>query len=68
MQTFKETESRKTISLPIINDQQYLADVDFYVILKNPTGDAGLSDPSITRITVIDDDGKLRECEWSILK
>ena len=58
LQVFKETEYRKTITIPIINDNQYEADVDFYVILKNPQGDAGLSDPNITRVTIIDDDGR----------
>ncbi|KAK7501658.1 hypothetical protein BaRGS_00007089, partial [Batillaria attramentaria] len=54
--TFNENEYRKTIQIPIINDDQYEADVDFYVILKNPGGGAGLGDPNITRITVVDDD------------
>ena len=57
-QIFKETEYQKTISVPIINDNQYEADVDFYVLLKNPSGDAGLGDPSVTRVTIIDDDGR----------
>ena len=46
------------ISIPIINDNQYEADVDFYVILKNAHGGAGIGDPSVTRITIVDDDGK----------
>ena len=54
---FSESEYRKSITIPIINDMQYEADVDFYVILKNPSGEAGISDPNITRITIIDDDG-----------
>lgn len=57
-QIFKETEWKKSISIPIVNDNQYENDMDFYVILKNPGGDAGLGDPSVCRITVIDDDGK----------
>ena len=58
-QTFAESESIKTISIPIINDNQYEADVDFYVILKNPVGqNAAIGDPSIARVTIIDDDGE----------
>ncbi|XP_077863706.1 sodium/calcium exchanger 3-like [Saccoglossus kowalevskii] len=53
---FKETEWKKTLSVPIVNDNQYESDMDFYVILKNPGGDAGLGDPSVTRVTIIDDD------------
>lgn len=55
---FKETEYQKTVTIPIINDNQYEADVDFYVILKNATGDSGIGDPSIARVTIIDDDGE----------
>ncbi|KAL8606727.1 hypothetical protein ACOMHN_018761 [Nucella lapillus] len=54
--TFSENEYKKSITVPIINDNQYEVDVDFYLILKNPTGGAGLGDPSISRITVVDDD------------
>ena len=32
--------------------------MDFYLILKNPEGGAGLGDPSVTRVTIIDDDGE----------
>ncbi|XP_019615312.1 PREDICTED: sodium/calcium exchanger 3-like isoform X8 [Branchiostoma belcheri] len=55
---FKETEYRKKIKIPIINDQQYQSDKDFYVILKspNPREDAALGDPSVARVTIIDDD------------
>jgi len=54
-----ESESIKTISIPIINDNQYEADVDFYVILKNAVGqNAAIGDPSIARVTIIDDDGE----------
>ncbi|KAK3766043.1 hypothetical protein RRG08_002281 [Elysia crispata] len=53
---FQENEYRKVISIPIINDNQYEADVDFYVILKNAHGGAGIGDPSVTRITIVDDD------------
>ena len=58
MQVFKATEFQKTITVPIINDNQYEADVDFYVILKNPNGGGGLGEPSIARVTIIDDDGE----------
>ncbi|ELU01061.1 hypothetical protein CAPTEDRAFT_224088 [Capitella teleta] len=53
--TFNENEYKKTISISIINDFQYEADTDFYVLLKNPGG-GGTGDPSITRVTIIDDD------------
>ncbi|XP_035668339.1 sodium/calcium exchanger 3-like isoform X5 [Branchiostoma floridae] len=55
---FKETEYRKKIKIPIINDQQYQSDKDFYVILKSPAPreDAALGDPSVARVTIIDDD------------
>ncbi|CAH1254459.1 SLC8A3 [Branchiostoma lanceolatum] len=55
---FKETEYRKKIKIPIINDNQYQADKDFYVILKSPSPgeDAALGDPSVARVTIIDDD------------
>ena len=57
-QTFAEDEEKKSLSVPIINDNQYEADVDFYVILKNAAGTAGIGDPSVARITIIDDDGE----------
>lgn len=58
-QTFKDTEYRQTITLDIINDNQFENDCDFYVILKNATNGTSLGDPSVTRITVVDDDGKI---------
>ena len=60
---FKETEWRKTISIPIVNDNQYESDMDFYLILKNPEGGASLGDPSVTRVTIIDDDGEFAICQ-----
>ncbi|XP_050401664.1 sodium/calcium exchanger 2 isoform X2 [Patella vulgata] len=53
---FKENEYKRTLLIPIINDNQYEADVDFYVILKNPKGGGGLGDPSVSRVTIVDDD------------
>lgn len=64
---FKETEYCKTISITIINDNQYEADVDFYMLLKNPSSEAGLGDPSVTRITIIDDDGMLLPLMFKLL-
>lgn len=58
MQVFNSDEYKKTISIPIVNDYEFEPDTDFYIILKNPEGDAGLGDPSVTRVTIIDDDGK----------
>ncbi len=57
IQVFTENETKKTISVPIINDDQYEADVDFYVLLKKPEGEAEIGDPSVCRVTIIDDDG-----------
>ena len=54
---FKENEYKKTIAINIVNDNQFESDVDFYVILKNPNGGSGLGDPSVARITIVDDDG-----------
>lgn len=54
--TFKDTEYRQTITLDIINDNQFENDCDFYVILKNATNGTSLGDPSVSRITVVDDD------------
>ena len=56
-QVFEPTEYKKSISIPIINDNQYEADVDFYIILKTPSGEASLGDPNVARVTIIDDDG-----------
>lgn len=58
-QVFNSDEYKKTISIPIVNDFEFEPDTDFYIILKNPEGDAGLGDPSVTRVTIIDDDGTL---------
>lgn len=57
-QTFEAEETMKTVTIPIINDNDYEPDKEFYVILKNPDGEAALGDPSIARATIIDDDGK----------
>ena len=59
---FKETEYVKRIRVPIINDDQYEADKDFYVFLKNPSSTSSIGDPSVTRVTIIDDDGKPPPC------
>ena len=48
----------KTVTIPIINDNDYEPDKEFYIILKNPEGEAALGDPSITRAMIIDDDGR----------
>ncbi|XP_062616648.1 sodium/calcium exchanger 2-like isoform X6 [Saccostrea cucullata] len=54
--TFKDTEYRQSITLDIINDNQFENDCDFYVILKNATNGTSLGDPSVTRVTIVDDD------------
>nr|XP_022330899.1 magnesium/proton exchanger 2-like isoform X9 [Crassostrea virginica] len=54
--TFKDTEYRQSITIDIINDNQFENDCDFYVILKNTTNGTSLGDPSVTRITIVDDD------------
>ncbi|XP_060551495.1 sodium/calcium exchanger 2-like isoform X7 [Ruditapes philippinarum] len=53
---FKEDEYRKTISIPIVNDNQFENDVMFYVLLKNPTPGTGTGDPSVATVTIVDDD------------
>ncbi|XP_074650756.1 sodium/calcium exchanger 1-like [Tubulanus polymorphus] len=53
---FEENQFRHTIQIPIINDNQYEPDTEFFIILKNPQGDAGIGEPSITRVLIIDDD------------
>ncbi|XP_033634771.1 sodium/calcium exchanger 3-like [Asterias rubens] len=53
---FNEMEWHKKITIPIVNDNQYENNMDFYVILKNPDGGGALGDPSLTRVTIIDDD------------
>lgn len=58
LQTFTEEEYKKSITVPIINDNQYEADVDFYIVLKNPNGNSSIGDPSVSRVTIIDDDGE----------
>lgn len=57
-QTFKEDEYRKTISIPIVNDNQFESDVMFYILLKNPTPGTGTGDPSVATVTIVDDDSK----------
>ena len=59
VQVFTEYDFVQQITVPIINDNQYNPDTDFYVILKNPSGDASLGDPSVSRVTIIDDDSAL---------
>ncbi|XP_048733169.1 sodium/calcium exchanger 3-like isoform X12 [Ostrea edulis] len=54
--TFKDTEYRQCITIDIVNDNQFENDCDFYVILKNATKGTSLGDPSVTRVTVVDDD------------
>lgn len=54
---FKETEYKKTVSIPIINDNQFENDVTFYIVLKNAGGGAGIGDPSVAMVTIVDDDG-----------
>lgn len=58
LQVFKETEYKKTVSIPIINDNQFENDVTFYIVLKNAEGGAGIGDPSVAMVTIVDDDGK----------
>ena len=58
LQTCKDTEYRQSITIHIINFNQFENDCDFYAILKNTTNGTFLGDPSVTRITIVDDDGK----------
>ncbi|KAL8625458.1 hypothetical protein ACOMHN_018603 [Nucella lapillus] len=52
---FAESEVSKTIKVPIVQGKEPGSEVDFYVILKNPTGGGALGDPSIARVSVMDD-------------
>ena len=45
------------LTVSIIHHEGYAMEKDFYVLLKNPKGMADLGEPSLTRITIIDDDG-----------
>ena len=63
-QVFNSDEYKKTISIPIVNDHEFEPDTDFYIILRNPEGDAGLGDPSVARVTIIDDDGESPARMW----
>ena len=58
-QIFGETEDRKSITIPIVDNNQFDDDTEFYIILRNPLGGRGLGDPSVATVTIIDDDGKL---------
>ena len=58
-QIFNENEDRKSISVPIIDNNQFDDDTEFYIILKNPVGGKGVGDPSVATVTIFDDDGKL---------
>lgn len=58
-QHFKETDYKKSISIPIIQDNQYTGNADFLVILKNPGNGAGLGFPSASRVNIVDDDGNI---------
>ena len=57
-QLFGDNDYIQQITIPIIDDNQFNPNTDFYVILKNPSGDVLLGDPSVTRISIIDDDSK----------
>ena len=63
-QVFNSDEYKKTISIPIVNDHEFEPDTDFYIILRNPEGDAGLGDPSVARVTIFDDDGESPARMW----
>ena len=58
LQTFGENEYKKNLSVPIIESHSHEVDLDFYLILKNPQGGGGLGDPSLARVTIVDDDGE----------
>ncbi|XP_036363729.1 sodium/calcium exchanger 2-like isoform X4 [Octopus sinensis] len=50
---FREDEYRKQISVDILSDGYTTNTIDFFLILKNPSGNAGLGDPSVAHIVVI---------------
>ncbi|XP_071167585.1 sodium/calcium exchanger 2-like isoform X7 [Mytilus edulis] len=53
---FAENEYKKTVTIPIIQDNQYTGNADFFILLKNPSTGAGIGDPSVGRVNIVDDD------------
>ncbi|XP_052099080.1 uncharacterized protein LOC127733801 isoform X5 [Mytilus californianus] len=53
---FAENEYKKTVTIPIIQDNQYTGNADFFILLKNPSSGAGIGDPSVGRVNIVDDD------------
>ncbi len=54
--TFNPGETRKTISIPILNDTIREAPETFFFVIENPTGGATLSVPRTATVTITDDD------------
>ena len=57
-QVFREDEYRKQIPINITTEGRTIHTVDFFLILKNPSGNAGLGDPSVAHIVIIGRHGK----------
>ncbi|WP_181438623.1 Calx-beta domain-containing protein [Paenibacillus sambharensis] len=53
---FQEGETRKTITIPVLNDTQHEPDELFRIKLQNVQGSAVLGDKRLTSITIEDDD------------
>lgn len=50
---FREDEYRKQIPINITTEGRTINTVDFFLILKNPSGNAGLGDPSVAHVVII---------------
>jgi hypothetical protein len=59
LQNFQPGATKHILRIPIVQHDDYTKDKEFYVILKNPTppNSVDLGEPSLTRVTIIDDDG-----------
>ena len=57
LQKFEGNQCRKTITVHIIPDNQYKANMDFSVVLHHPSDHFGVGDPSVATVIITDDDG-----------
>ncbi|MBW8878653.1 MAG: DUF1929 domain-containing protein [Acidobacteria bacterium] len=62
--TFAAGETRKVLSVPILNDAVQEPDESFTVTLSNPTGGASLGSPQTATVTIVDDDNPAVSGQW----
>ncbi|HEX3553852.1 MAG TPA: galactose oxidase-like domain-containing protein [Thermoanaerobaculia bacterium] len=62
--TFAAGETRKVLSVPILNDAVQEPDESFTVALSNPTGGASLGSPQTATVTIVDDDNPAVSGQW----